>query len=230
MFTLKNLTVVLLCCAFPAVLSAQAVQNKENSDVLKDRPEMKKTAVDAPVKADEHKKNGQKTDKTVDAQKDKKVPVKEEKKQEATVVPYKNWLTNMEAARLKAKKENKTILVALVGNPAWDGNSAALAEEVFNREIVVNTLSKEYILVKIAFPKNSKDLTPAERREYTLFRRKYAPTESTPAVVLLIDRNGNLIGKIALDASTISRIKAAGYLKMINEASQTVGSRRILRR
>ena len=47
---------------------------------------MKKTAVDAPVKADEHKKNGQKTDKTVDAQKDKKVPVKEEKKQEAVLL------------------------------------------------------------------------------------------------------------------------------------------------
>ena len=233
MFTFKNFIAVFICCAFPAILSAAPAAAPKEMDKLPPpavpvaAPKEAGKPVPPPaVPVAAPKEVG----KPVPPPAAKKEIGKPAMPKEVLVEPYKNWLTNMEAARVKAKRENKTILVALVGDSSWDRNSAALAEEVFNRKSVVETLSKEYVLVKIGFPKNSKDLTSEERREYTLFRRKYAPTESTPSVVLLIDRNGNVIGKIASDAGSIGRIKATGYLKMVNEASQVAGSKRLLRR
>ena len=171
MFTFKNFIAVFICCAFPAILSAAPAAAPKEMDKLPPpaapvaAPKEAGKPVPPPAAPVAAPKEAGKPVPPPAAKKEIGKPAMPTK--EALVEPYKNWLTNMEAARVKAKRENKTILVALVGDSSWDRNSAALAEEVFNRKSVVETLSKEYVLVKIGFPKNSKDLTSEERREYT---------------------------------------------------------------
>lgn len=55
------------------------------------------------------------------------------------VVPYKGWMTEMEKALKKARKENKAVFVALVGHAEWDSGAAAL-EEVFSDKSFVKAL------------------------------------------------------------------------------------------
>ena len=139
------------------------------------------------------------------------------------VVPYKGWMTEMEKALKKARKENKAVFAALVGHAEWDSGAAALEEEVFSDKSFVKALQKDYVLVKISFPKNSKDLTAEERSEFSRFRKKYAPEASRPPVILLIDSDGTVFGKIILRADEIRKIGSSGFLKLIQKAARPAG-------
>src|SRR6478672_1914554 len=88
------------------------------------------------------------------------------------------WSTNLEKAFVKAKAENKSVLVEFTGSD-WCPPCIAMRKNVFSQKDFVDTASKKYILVELDFPKSDKEL--AEKNQPLAEKYKI---EGFPTVIL----------------------------------------------
>ena len=71
--------------------------------------------------------------------------------------PAEGWTADYEAALSQAKKENKSVLLEFTGSD-WCPPCKLMAKNVFSKKEFVDSASKDYILVKLDFPRADKEL------------------------------------------------------------------------
>ncbi len=81
------------------------------------------------------------------------------------------WTTNFAAAKEKAKKEKKLLLVNFTGSD-WCGWCKKLKAEVFDQEEFINEAPKDFVLVELDYP-NSKKLPDELVKQNQTIKEKY---------------------------------------------------------
>lgn len=88
------------------------------------------------------------------------------------------WMTDLEQAFEKAKKENKPVLVEFTGSD-WCPPCQMMHKNVFSKKAFLKKASEDFILIKLDFPQGDKKL--AEKNQP--YAKKYK-IEGFPTVVL----------------------------------------------
>ena len=92
------------------------------------------------------------------------------------------WLTDWEAAKAKAKAENKPILINLTGSD-WCGWCIKIEKEVFSQKAFKDFAAANLILMEADFPKKKEQ--PAELKKQNAALEKQYPASGFPTVYLL---------------------------------------------
>jgi thiol:disulfide interchange protein len=90
----------------------------------------------------------------------------------------KGWSTDLEQAFVKAKAENKSVLVEFTGSD-WCPPCIAMRKNVFSKEEFVTAASKKFILVELDFPNGDEAL----KKKNEPMAKKYN-IEGFPTVIL----------------------------------------------
>jgi thioredoxin-related protein len=106
------------------------------------------------------------------------------------------WLTDFEAAKAAAKKENKVILADFTGSD-WCGWCIKLKDEVFSKPEFASWAKDKVILLELDYPR-SKEL-PAELKEQNARLKTEYGIRGYPTV-LLLDAEGKQVGKLGYKA------------------------------
>lgn len=93
------------------------------------------------------------------------------------------WSTDIDAALVQAKKQNKAVLVEFTGSD-WCPPCIMMRKNVFSKKEFVEKASKDYLLVEVDVPRKDKAL--AARNQIVAEKYKI---EGFPTVILL-DKNG----------------------------------------
>ena len=101
------------------------------------------------------------------------------------------WLTNLEAAKKKAEKDNKVIMMDFAGSD-WCGWCIKLDKEVFSQAAFKEYAKDNLILVMVDFPKKKK-LDAATESANNALMEKYG-VEGFPTVIL-VDSKGTVIAQ-----------------------------------
>ncbi|MBS1510833.1 MAG: thioredoxin family protein [Bacteroidetes bacterium] len=100
------------------------------------------------------------------------------------------WLTNLDEARVQAKKENKAILLNFSGSD-WCIPCIKMHSEVFSDPAFEKYAADNLVLVNADFPRNKKNQLNKEQQKINdALADKFNPTGAFPFTVLL-DNNGN---------------------------------------
>lgn len=100
----------------------------------------------------------------------------------STAMAGDNWLTNLEAAKKQAQKENKAILVDFTGSD-WCGFCIKLKKEVFDTADFKKFADQNLVLVEIDFPRAKKQ-TAEEKKANQALQEKYK-VEGFPTIIVL---------------------------------------------
>ncbi len=119
----------------------------------------------------------------------------------------KGWSTDLEQAIVKAKAENKSVLVEFTGSD-WCPPCIAMRKNVFSKQEFVDAASKNFILVELDFPQGDEAL----KKKNEPMAKKYN-IEGFPTVVLL-DSEGKEFTRFF--ASEHPSVEA--FLKHLDEA------------
>jgi protein disulfide-isomerase len=92
------------------------------------------------------------------------------------------WLTDWEAAKAKAKAENKPILINLTGSD-WCGWCIKIEKEVFSQKAFKDFAAANLILMEADFPKKKEQ--PAELKKQNAALEKQYLASGFPTVYLL---------------------------------------------
>lgn len=105
--------------------------------------------------------------------------------------PAGEWLTDLEAAKAQAKKDQKLILLDFTGSD-WCGWCIRMKKETFSEKAFKDYAEKNLVLVEVDFPKRKK--LPANlAKQNDALMRKYG-VEGYPTYVIL-DADGREIGR-----------------------------------
>ena len=124
------------------------------------------------------------------------------------------WLTDLEAAKKQAAKENKAILVDFTGSD-WCGFCIKLQKEVFSKEEFKKFAEKNLVLVEIDFPQRKKQ--PDEVKQANKALAKKYNIEGYPTIVLL-DANGK-------ELKRFEGYGGEGAQKYVQNLQQVLGKR-----
>lgn len=101
------------------------------------------------------------------------------------------WLTDFEAAKVKAKAEKKLLLVDFTGSD-WCAWCIKLKQEVFDKELFAAEAPKQFVCVELDFPRTkelSKELTEQNTKLSAQYKVEGFPT------VLLLQPEGEVIAR-----------------------------------
>ena len=101
------------------------------------------------------------------------------------------WQTDFEAAKAKAKAENKFLLLDFTGSD-WCTWCTRLKDEVFDKETFRTEAPKQFVLVELDFP-HQKKLTPELTKQNEGLAKQYK-IQGYPSI-LLADSDGQLIAR-----------------------------------
>ncbi len=101
------------------------------------------------------------------------------------------WLTNFDAAKKIAAKENKIILMEFAGSD-WCSVCMTLEKEVFAQQAFKDYAKDNLVLLLVDFPQE-KQLSPADKAANEKLAEKYE-VEGYPTVIL-VDSKGKVIAK-----------------------------------
>ncbi|HEY9048850.1 MAG TPA: thioredoxin family protein [Ohtaekwangia sp.] len=108
-----------------------------------------------------------------------------------SVVPAE-WLSNMDAAREIATRENKYILLNFSGSD-WCAPCIKMKKEVFENAGFVSLADEKLVLVRADFPRSKKNQLSKEQVQLNeALAEKYNPSGKFPFTVLL-DANGKVV-------------------------------------
>jgi protein disulfide-isomerase len=103
-----------------------------------------------------------------------------------------NWLTDYDAAKAKAKSDNKLLLLDFTGSD-WCGWCKRLNAEVFSKPQFQDYAAKNLILVELDFPR-AKAQTNAVKKQNMQLASRYQ-IEGFPTVIVL-DAEGKKVGEL----------------------------------
>lgn len=101
------------------------------------------------------------------------------------------WLTDLDKAQEKAKKENKAVLINFTGSD-WCGFCIKLHKEVFDKPEFKEYADKNLVLVEADFP-SKKKIDPSLKKANEKLKAKYE-VQGFPTLVVL-DANGKKLGE-----------------------------------
>lgn len=101
------------------------------------------------------------------------------------------WMTDFEAAKAKAKAENKSILLDFTGSD-WCGWCIQLDREVFSKEAFLEYADAKLVLVELDFPR-AKEQSAELKAQNRALAEQYG-IRGYPTIVLL-SADGELIEK-----------------------------------
>jgi protein disulfide-isomerase len=101
------------------------------------------------------------------------------------------WLTNLDAAKKIAEKENKAILMDFSGSD-WCGWCMKLDKEVFSQPAFKDYAKENLVLLLVDFPRK-KQLSATAKAANDKLAEKYE-VEGFPTIILA-DSKGNVIAK-----------------------------------
>ncbi|NNJ85638.1 MAG: DUF953 domain-containing protein [Akkermansiaceae bacterium] len=93
------------------------------------------------------------------------------------------WMTNVDEALAKGKKENKPVMVEFTGSD-WCPPCIMMHKKVFSKKAFTDAASKKFILVKIDIPRKDKELYAKNQKVLKKYRVSGVPT------VILFDADG----------------------------------------
>jgi thioredoxin-related protein len=121
----------------------------------------------------------------------------------AALAAEADWMTDMSAAKKKAKAENKRILILFTGSD-WCPMCKIWDKEVFENPDFISYASTNLVLVMADFPEK-RPLPRAQQRANDALRDKYDPKEFPEAVVL--DPNGKkVVGRLRYEPGGLPRM------------------------
>ena len=100
--------------------------------------------------------------------------------------PQSQWLEDMEVAKAKAAYFNKDLLIDFTGSD-WCGWCIRLDKEIFSKEAFQTKASKEFVFVKLDFPRGKKQTEHIAKQNDQIaseFVSKYGYDQSFPAIYL----------------------------------------------
>lgn len=101
------------------------------------------------------------------------------------------WVTDFEAAKAAAAKENKDLLVDFTGSD-WCGWCIKLKKEVFDQDVFKKEAPKSFVLVELDFPK-TKELDAKLKEQNEKLMQKFG-IQGFPTI-LLMDSKGEVYGR-----------------------------------
>jgi protein disulfide-isomerase len=122
------------------------------------------------------------------------------------------WLTDLEAAKVAAKKDNKKILANFTGSD-WCGWCIKLENEVFSKPEFATWSAEKVVLLELDFPRNKQ--LPAELKEQNDKLAREHGVNSYPTV-LVLDADGKQVGKLGYKAGG-----PAAWIKVAEEQLAT---------
>ena len=137
------------------------------------------------------------------------------------VAQESSWLTNFEAAKAAAKKDNKVILACFIGSD-WCENSAKLKNEVFSKPEFTAWAAKKAVLLELDFPKTAPQSDELKQQNKDL-AEKYRITGGYPKV-LLLDAAAKAVGRVEYkDGGPTEWIKLAEAQLKLNPTGEEAG-------
>jgi thioredoxin-related protein len=109
----------------------------------------------------------------------------------STIALAEGWMTDWEAAKAKAKAENKPILINFTGTD-WCGWCIKIEKEVFSKKEFKDYAEKNLVLMEVDFPKK-KEQSPELKKQNKALDKEFA-IEGYPTVYLL-DAEGKKISE-----------------------------------
>ncbi|MCP5537980.1 MAG: DUF953 domain-containing protein [Akkermansiaceae bacterium] len=85
------------------------------------------------------------------------------------------WMTDVDAALEKAKKEKKPVMVEFTGSD-WCPPCKMMHKKVFSKKAFTDAASKKYILVKIDIPRGDKELYQKNQKVLGKYKVSGVPT------------------------------------------------------
>lgn len=100
-----------------------------------------------------------------------------------SAVAAEGWMTNVDEALEKAKKDKKPVMVEFTGSD-WCPPCIMMEKKVFSKPEFSTKASEKYILVKIDIPKGDKELSKKNQKVLKKYKVRGVPT------VVLFDQDG----------------------------------------
>lgn len=113
-----------------------------------------------------------------------------------------DWMTNVDDALAKAKKDKKPVMVEFTGSD-WCSPCIMMHEKVFSKKEFTEKASAKFILVKIDIPRADKKLS--EKNQKVL--KKYK-VQGVPTVILFGDDGKEFSRFIASEHPSVSKFLA----------------------
>ena len=107
----------------------------------------------------------------------------------AIAAPAEGWTADYDAALAQAKKEGKSVLLEFTGSD-WCPPCKLLAKEVFSKKAFVDGASKDFVLVKLDFPRADKELGKKNKPLAEKYEIKGYPT------IILTDASGKEYSRV----------------------------------
>lgn len=112
-----------------------------------------------------------------------------------------DWQTSYERSLIKAKNENKKIILVFQGSD-WCGPCIKLSQEIWSSDYFINYSNKKFVMLQADFPRKKKNfLSDEQQKSNNLLAEKYNPNGYFPFVVI-IDKNENLLGEMGYKKTT----------------------------
>lgn len=102
------------------------------------------------------------------------------------------WIQDFAAAKDQAAKEGKDLLMDFTGSD-WCGWCIKLDKEVFSTDTFLSAIQKEYVLVKLDYPRNKELVTPEVAEQNEQLQAEFG-IEGFPTIYLA-DAEGRPFGK-----------------------------------
>ncbi len=123
----------------------------------------------------------------------------------ALAAPDEGWTADYDAALAQAKKENKSVMLEFTGSD-WCPPCKLMYKNVFSKKEFVEAASKDFVLVKLDFPRADKELAKKNKPLAEKYEIRGYPT------VVLTDADGKEFSR-AVGARYKTVDEFLGFLK-----------------
>lgn len=124
------------------------------------------------------------------------------------------WMSDFSAAKAKAAKENKALLVEFTGSD-WCPPCISLNKEVFSKPEFLKAAQKDFVLVALDFPKKKK-LSPELTKQNESLARQYG-IQGFPTI-LFMDAKGKVFKQTGYQPGGVKP-----YLALLKSALELKG-------